>query len=446
MNFKKMMALVMLGAMSVSVVGCSSGTEAELSTNTNTSTSSSTETPDTSEEKVQITAWAWDKNFNIISLEKAAAIYEAENPNVEIVITEYAQDDIIQKLNTGLSSGSSAGLPDIVLIEDYRTQTFLQSYPGSFYPLTDYVDTENFAAYKQDFMTLDGELYGVPFDSAAGVLYYRRDMIEQAGYTDEDMQNLTWDKYIEIGKAVKEEVGVDMLTLDPNDMALIRMMAQSAGSWYVEEDGKTPNLAGNEIMAAAMETYKDLVDAGITKTISEWSQFVGAPNNGEVASVPTGCWFTASIMAAEDQSGLWGMAAFPRMADVPESINASNLGGSSWYVLDSANADVAADFLTSTLGANADLYDDLLTSAGVIGTFLPAQTSGAYTQEVAFFGNQQIYADIAEYTEQIPAVNYGLHTYAIEDIMMVEVQKLLAGTDVYTCLDNAQKQAENQIR
>ena len=52
------------------------------------------------------------------------------------------------------------------------------------------------------------------------------------------MQDITWEKYIEIGKAVKEKTGKAMLTMDPSDLNQIRVMMQSAGAWYVDKDGK----------------------------------------------------------------------------------------------------------------------------------------------------------------------------------------------------------------
>ena len=117
------------------------------------------------------------------------------------------------------------------------------------------------------------------------------------------MQNLTWDKYIEIGKAVKEKCGVDMCTLDPSDIGQIRMMMQSAGCWYTDEEGKV-SISSNQGLKDAITTYKKLVDAGITKQVADWDPFVGAFNKGEVASVVTGCWIASSIKAAEDQSCL----------------------------------------------------------------------------------------------------------------------------------------------
>jgi lactose/L-arabinose transport system substrate-binding protein len=96
-----------------------------------TACSSGSKTKDTSGEAKdtnKITVWAWDPNFNIKAMELAKEAYASENKDLEIEIIENAQDDIIQKLNTSLSSGTTKGLPNVVLIEDYRAQSFLQAY------------------------------------------------------------------------------------------------------------------------------------------------------------------------------------------------------------------------------------------------------------------------------------------------------------------------------
>lgn len=445
MKLRKMSAFFLASLMVAGVTGCGSS---EQSKPTQVPASEAPKEEGKSDsEKQKVVAWAWDKNFNIAALKEAEAIYEAENPNVDIEIVEFAQADIIQKLNTSLSSGSTDGLPNIVLIEDYRSQTFLKSYPGSFKDLSAITKPTDFANYKLNFMTVDNKIYGVPFDTGATALFYRKDLIQQAGYTDADMKDLTWEKYIEIGKAVKEKTGAAMLTLDPNDIGQIRFMMQSAGSWYVKEDGQTPNLAGNDVLKASIKVYKDMIDSGITKTISEWAQFVAAPNSGEVATVPTGCWFTPSIMGGEGQSGKWGVAPIPRLGAIANSVNASNLGGSSWYVLDGVEgADAAVDFLGKTFAGNENFYQTILTKAGVIATYIPAQSGEAYSQKVEFFDNQPIYSDISKWGEKIPAVNYGLHTYAFEDIIKAEVQNIMNGAEIDACLNNAQKQAESQIK
>ena len=394
----------------------------------------------------EITVWAWDPNFNIKALEIAKEAYQAEDSELKINIIENAQDDIIQKLNTSLSSGTTKGLPNIVLIEDYRAQSFLQAYPDSFHEITGSFNTEDFASYKIAPTSKDGKNYGVPFDTGVAGLYVRTDYLADAGYSVDDFNDADWDKFIEIGKKVKEVTGKDMLTLDPNDLGQIRMMIQSSGSWYLKEDGVTPNLADNEALKKAFEVFKNLNEAGIVKPVSDWSQFLAAFNSGDVASVPTGNWITPSIKAEASQSGKWAVVPFPKLPGIEGSVNASNLGGSSWYVLNIDGKDQAVDFLSKTFGSNADLYQDLVTEIGAIGSYVPASKGEAYMAADEFFGGQTIVSDFSTWTEQIPQVNYGLHTYAIEDILVIEMQNYQQGADLDEVLANAQQQAETQLK
>lgn len=434
-----LMAFLLVGV--IALVACSSG---EADTNGDTSGSNGDQGADEVTEVDEITVWAWDPAFNIAALEIADEFYNGEKEfNLEII--ENAQDDIIQKLNSGLSSGTTKGMPNIVLIEDYRAQSFLQAYPDAFYPLTDVINTDDFAEYKLATTSYEGEQYGVPFDSGVGGLYVRTDYLEEAGYTVEDLTNITWQEYIEIGKVIKEKTGKDLITLDPNDLGQIRMMIQASGSWYVKEDGTTPDLSDNEALHEAFEVYKGMMDAGIVKLNSDWSQFVAAFNSGDVATVPTGNWITPSVKAEESQSGKWAVVPTPRLS-LEGSVNATNLGGSSWYVLNMDGKEAAADFLANTFGSNEDFYQKIVTDVGAIGTYLPAADGEAYKSEDDFFGGQTIIADFSEWTDEIPAVNYGMHTYAIEDILVAEMQNYLQGKDLNQALNDAQAQAEAQLK
>lgn len=112
----------------------------------------------------EITAWAWDPNFNIAALNIATEIYKKDQPDFNFKVIESAQPDVVQKLNTALSSGTTKGLPNIVLIEDYRAQSFLQAYPDAFYELTDLFNAEDFSQYKIAPTSFNGKNYGVPLD------------------------------------------------------------------------------------------------------------------------------------------------------------------------------------------------------------------------------------------------------------------------------------------
>lgn len=96
------------------------------------------------------------------------------------MLLENAQADIVQKLNTSLSSGTTTGMPNIVLIEDYRIQSFLEAYPDAFLPVTDLINADDFADYKITAGTVDGgKLYSVPFDTGVTGLYVRTDVEQQ---------------------------------------------------------------------------------------------------------------------------------------------------------------------------------------------------------------------------------------------------------------------------
>ena len=58
----------------------------------------------------------------------------------------------------------------------------------------------------------DGKNYGVPYDSNTVIACYRTDYLDQAGYTIDDLTDITWDRFIEIGKDVLDKTGMPMLT------------------------------------------------------------------------------------------------------------------------------------------------------------------------------------------------------------------------------------------
>lgn len=425
MKFKKMAALLMAGAM---VFGMGIPVSAEEK-----------------EGADEITIWAWDEAFNIKAANVAKDMYAEANPDVKVNVVTMAQDDIVAKLNTSLASGSYEGLPDIVLIEDYRIQGYLNAYPDEFADLSDIASPDDFAEYKTGVNQVDGKMYGIPFDSGVAAVFYRTDYIEEAGYTTEDMQDLTWDKYIEIGEAVKEKTGKHMLTLDPSDLGQIRMMLQSAGTWYTDEEGNV-TIKDNQALKDAITTYKKIVDSGISKQVADWDQFVGAFNSGDVASVPIGCWISPSVLNAEDQSGKWAVAPFPRMAENEASVNASSIGGAGWYVLKNVgHEDAAKAFLKETFASSTELMNQLATDINLVSTLKASSEAENYNKGVDFYGGQEIFKDFAEWTNEVPSVNYGEDTYAIEDIMTEVVQAVVGGADIDETLEMYQTQIEGAV-
>lgn len=437
---KKILSVLLTCLMVFSLTACGSNSNKD-SQKTNSQKSDS----NSEKKSSKITIWAWDPNFNIAIMNEAKERYVKDNPDVEIEIVDLAKGDLEQKLHTNLASGVTEGLPDIVLIEDYNAQKYLKSYPGAFADLTGKIEHSNFANYKVSLMTVDGKVYGVPFDTGASGFFYRTDYLEQAGYKPEDLNNITWDEYIKIGKKVKEKTGKSMLGFGLDDGGLMRIMLQSSNQWYFDKDGNV-NFENNEALKEAVKTYKAMYDSGIIKPTSGWNEWVAAFNTGDAASVITGVWIIGSIKAEASQAGKWRVAPTPRL-NIEGSANASNLGGSSWYVLDSSkNKEAAEDFLNKIYAKDDDFYQKILVDRGAVGSYMPAQTGEAYSKEDEFFGGQKIYKEFSTWIKDIPAINYGLYTYEADAAIFGVMQDVYSGKiSVEEALKNAEEQLKNQI-
>lgn len=272
----------------------------------------------------KIVAWAWDPNFTIPIMEDAANRYKAANPDVavEFEIVEMANSDVVQKLHTTLASKAVNALPDVVVIEDYNALKYLQSYPGSFADLTDAINYEEFAPNK--LLEYEGKMYSIPFDSGVSGLFYRSDILQEAGYTAADLENITWDRYIEIGEDVKAKTGVSMLAFDRTDGGVMRIMMQSAGDWYFDENQQS-KIASSEAIKESIETYKKLDASTATHPVKGWNEWVGAFNQGEGASIVTGGWIIGSIKNVPEQSGKWAVAPIPRLNNSASKIGRAHV-------------------------------------------------------------------------------------------------------------------------
>lgn len=393
-----------------------------------------------------VTVWCWDPNFNGAAMNEAIARYTAAHPDVKINVVDFAKADLEQKLQTQLASGTTEGLPDIVLIEDYGAQKYLLSFPGAFEPLTDKIDYSQFAQYKVDLATVDGQTYSLPFDSGVTGLFYRTDLLEQAGFKAADLADITWDQLITIGDKVKEVTGKPLFALDINDAGAIRIMLQSAGSWYFNADG-TPAIKDNPVFKAALTTWvKMLQDANLYKSVSGWGDYTGAFNNGDVAGVFSGVWMTGGIKT-NNMSGKWAVAPIPKLDGVEGAGHYSNLGGSSWYVLSSApSKDAAVDFLKTVWAGDVDFYQKILVGQGAFSSYLPAREGEAYSANDEYFGGQAVWKDFSDWQAKIPGVNYGIFTNEADAAVTAQLPGLIKGGDIDAAIEAIDAQISQQIQ
>ena len=398
-------------------------------------------------EQEQIIIWTWDETFNVRAAKIAAALYEETHPELTIQVITKEREEIQTDVKNLLSAELYEDLPDIIMLEDYDVQEMLAQFDDEFVDLTDRMNYDKFVDYTRKLCSRNDRMYGIPFDSGTAALFYRIDLLEQAGYTEQDMQNLTWEKYMEIGEDVYRKTGLPMLTLDPTDFPLVRVIMQSCGSWYVQEDGVSVDIENNPALYRAMEIYKQLLESNVGLSVNGWNEFISAFQQGEVVSVISGGWIISSIKARTEQEGLWRIAPIPVLTENENAVAASNVGGSGWYVLkNSAHSETATDFIIAMFGENDILLDQLITEIGIVPAVKDPTVLANYEREDPYFGGQQVTKLLTELETRIPVVNYGSKTYEIEDILEEEFQNVLVDDDLQTCLQRVQEKAEAVAR
>lgn len=458
MRMKKIMSFALIMAMGVTLLsGCggsggnggstakSSATSKTTSTTSASKTSSSAATGNfTDNGGHELTVWCWDQSFNIYAMKEAEKIYQKKDPQFKLNIEEVRSDDVETKVTTAASSGDLSTLPDIFLMQDNSFQKYTSNFNDVFLGLNDSgINFKDFGEAKQAYSTLNGVHYGVPFDNGAVIGAYRIDILEKAGLTADDFKDITWSKFIELGKKVKEKTNTPLLTVTAGTNDLIMMMLQSAGSSMFKEDGSL-NIVNNEVLRKALGIYQELYKAGVLVEVTDWDQYIAAIQRGSTAAVINGCWIIGSITAAKDLSGKWAINNMPRFDDVEGATNYSNNGGSSWAITSkSENQKLAIDFLNTTFAGSVELYETILPSSGALATYLPAGKSDVYSKPQEFFGGKPIYSLITEFAGKIPSNITGTYYYDARNAVSVGLSNVIQkGANIEDELKAAQETVE----
>ena len=457
MKMKKIMSLALIMAMGVTLLsGCggsggnggstakSSATSKTASTTSASKTSSAATGNFTDNGGHELTVWCWDQSFNIYAMKEAEKIYQKKDPQFKLNIEEVRSDDVETKITTAASSGDLSTLPDIFLMQDNSFQKYTSNFNNVFLGLNDSgINFKDFGEAKQAYSTLNGVHYGVPFDNGAVIGAYRIDILEKAGLTADDFKDITWSKFLELGKQVKEKTNTPMLTVTAGTNDLIMMMLQSAGSSMFKEDGSL-NIVDNEVLRKALGIYQELYKAGVLVEVTDWDQYIAAIQRGSTAAVINGCWIIGSITAAKDLSGKWAINNMPRFDDVEGATNYSNNGGSSWAITSkSENQKLAIDFLNTTFAGSVELYETILPSSGALATYLPAGKSDVYSKPQEFFGGKPIYSLITEFAGKIPSNITGTYYYDARNAVSVGLSNVIQkGANIEDELKAAQETVE----
>lgn len=434
---KKLVSVLLVSAMVASMVaGCGDNGSSE-GTKSGTESSKSE-----SDDGHSLTIWAWDASFNIPAIKAAAEDYKQNvDPEFELNIEEQSQSsDIENAITLAGQSGDYDTLPDITLFQDHYFKQYHTNYQDAWMDVNDAdVKWDDFGQEKLDYSTIDGVHYGFPVDNGTVIFAYRTDLLEQAGYTIDDMTGISWKDFIEVGKKVYEKTGKYLLCMDGSGNDLVYMMAQAEGVSQFK-DGE-PDIVNNETIKEIVDIIATMAKENVLYLANDWSDYTDQAIQGDmVAGVMNGNWIIPTIQKVDANSGKWEITTLPTLKGGEGY--ASN-GGSSLYLTSNCkNPELAKKFLAYTFGGSTQTYDNALKDGGVITCNTVAGQSDVYNEGVAYFNNQAIYSKIVEMGSHVQVVEQNDFHYDIRNLLGTAIINIRDGAD----LDSELKNADEQIR
>jgi lactose/L-arabinose transport system substrate-binding protein len=163
-------------------------------------------------------------------------------------------------------------------------------------------------------LSANGHPYALPWRPNTGMLFYRRDLLANAGIDPASLT--TWDAYMAAGQQYAQKTGgKGWLTYAPtnnsNGETLEIFMDGLRVSFY-DANGK-PTAGSDPKQLQALQSYQQLLTTKTAEARSEWdAPWYTAIKNGEFATMLSAVWLDNTLKGqAPELSGKWGIMALP---------------------------------------------------------------------------------------------------------------------------------------
>jgi len=269
----------------------------------------------------------WDRAGDLFQVFDATiATFNKKYPRITV---KHISVDVDAKLPTTLTTG--VGVPDGSFYEDvnipiqaphlYDISAWIKPYIPDIVPFKLHVSSQN------------GHVIAIPWDLDPGLLYYREDLVHQAGV--DPMSITTYDELITAAHTVQSKLGSAVKPIHiEQDPALTvlqgEMFANQQGTSIIDAQGK---LQLNTAPYLRYVTWlKRVMDEGLgTHTVYTGPGDIVALDKGKEVFVPWAIWFDyAPQFQLKASKGLW--RAMPLPAWTKGGAHAAVMGGSGFII------------------------------------------------------------------------------------------------------------------
>ncbi|WP_339314747.1 extracellular solute-binding protein [Paenibacillus sp. FSL R10-2734] len=241
--------------------------------------------------------------------------YEKENPNIHIELDTLNTDQQKVKLKT---QAASKEIPDITIVNPAaQMKPFVDA--KLFAPLNDMLDQNGLKDTYQsgllDYYSFDGNVYALPDGNNIEVVYYNKELFEQAGIKDTPT---TFDELLQDVKTLKAK-GITPIAIGEKDswtgsfLFMNILLRTNGGPGFLQDvlDGK--KTFEDPAFVEAVDRFQDLVQAGAFPDGATSIDANAGGNifkSGKAAMWVIGSWETGAVDASS-VAGKAGAFQFP---------------------------------------------------------------------------------------------------------------------------------------
>lgn len=392
-------------------------------------------------EQVEITVASFP-NFNQVA-EAAVPLFEKTHPNIKVKIVSTAYMDHHNAMTTALATG--ANLPDVMSIEAGYIGRFAQS--GGLESLNDPAYNADEFYQKITPFTLaqgsdsEGKLRAMPADIGPGSLFYRKDILDQAGVTEQDLIK-SWDTFIDAGVKIKEKTGNYLLAnaVDIKDIYIRANLKDGEGVYF---DKEYNILVDTPRFKEAFRLSKKAREAGIDAKVSPWTnEWTEGLKRGTISVQMMGAWLGGHLQdwIAPDSVGLWRSAQLPNEA-------LASWGGSFYAIPVKAKHKAEAWEFIKFMSTTKEIQLLGMKEINAFPALIEAQDDPFFEEKLPYLGGQQARLEWRKTAMKIPSVSMDRYDEVARQVVNDALEQVLEhDADIDTVLADAEKQIKRKAR
>ena len=309
------------------------------------------------------------------------------------------------------------------------------------------VDMNDWVPAAREAVTVNGKVYGIPFDIHALLVHINVDLMKQAGLTDgagNPILPKSPQELIEQGKKFKEATGKSYIAVEANSSSAMMLrffnsLVWQQGSDIIAADGKTSTIDTPQGLKAA-----ELLDAIFTEGLSNKAyDYAGAEQaflNGEAGLLLNGTW-PVDNYEAQAKGGKGGLKNY-KVANLPKLFDQDAVWADSheWIIPMDANRPPEE---TQAAVAFLKFLDDNNYEWSRTG-HLSVRQSVIDSDQFKALPHRSEYADTSKRARALPPIQ---NQRGIQDAMLSELNSIwLTDADPKTVLAQMQSRVDQAIR